>query len=277
MKFLLVQPELDVNSVNSNKLKAIDILQKGPKQSNDEEIVRMLHLASMPRPDNQALTKRSEANDDVAINVDDFVINVNDVAIDVDTIKTKDLTSKKDTANSFEWLGEMRRGIMVVAVLIATVTFEVALNPPGGVWQDWGLASDSNVTTRLITHSHRPGKSVAGETSPNSLTWFLVWDSIGFLASMSIIVVSTSPSKLEGNSIRWDYIRLMMWVVIASIHMVFLYGVQMTITSNIFKRAVVAPFVFFYGIVGLLALRSGWSSVTEWKYLVKELWTKKKR
>ena len=54
MKFLLVQPELDVNAVNSNKLKALDILLKGPKQSNDQEIVQMLHLASMPKPDNQA-------------------------------------------------------------------------------------------------------------------------------------------------------------------------------------------------------------------------------
>ncbi|XWS17305.1 hypothetical protein CRYUN_Cryun33cG0056000 [Craigia yunnanensis] len=258
MKFLLVQPELDVNAVNSNKLKALDILLKGPKQSNDQEIVQMLHLASMPKPDNQAVTEQSQANDTV---------------IDVDT-KTKDLTSKRDTTNSFEWLGEMRRGIMVMAVLIATVTFEVALNPPGGLWQDEGPAG-SNVT-RLM-HTHRPGKSIAAEFSPNSVTWFLVWDSIGFLASMSIIVMLTSPSKLKGNSIRWDYIRLMMWVVIVSVHMVFLYGVQMTTASNIFKRAVIAPFVFFYVVVGLLAMRSGWSLVTEWRDLVKELWTKKNR
>ncbi|XVE98122.1 hypothetical protein REPUB_Repub03eG0078100 [Reevesia pubescens] len=261
MKFLLVQPELDVNAVNSYKLKALDILQKGPKQSNDQEFVQMLHLASMPKPDNQALPEQSQANDQAVI--------------DVDT-KAKDLTSKKDTTNSFEWLGEMRRGIMVMAVLIATVTFEVALNPPGGIWQDEGPAGP-NLTSLMHSHSHRPGKSIAGETSPNSLTWFLVWDSIGFLASMSIIVVLTSPSKLKGNSIRWEYIRLMMWLVIASVHMVFLYGVQITTASNIFKRAVIAPFVFFYGVIGLLALRSGWSLVTEWRDLVKELWAKKNR
>ncbi|XVF88593.1 hypothetical protein PTKIN_Ptkin19aG0063300 [Pterospermum kingtungense] len=279
MKFLLEQPELDVNSVNSNKLKALDILEKGPKQSNDEEIVQMLLLASMPKPDNQASAEQSQANDvvinvdDGVINVDDGEINVDDVVINVDT-KTKDLTSKTDTANSFEQLGHMRRGIMVMAVLIATVTFEVALNPPGGIWQDWGSAN-SNATTPM--DSHRPGNSIAEEILPNSLTWFLVWDSIGFLASMSIIVVLTSPSKLKGNSIRWDYIRFMMWLVIVSIHMVFLYGVQMTITSYIFKRAVIAPFAFFYGVIALLALRSGWSSVTELKDLLKDLWTKKKR
>ncbi|XP_017983110.1 PREDICTED: serine/threonine-protein phosphatase 6 regulatory ankyrin repeat subunit B [Theobroma cacao] len=258
IKLLLLQPELDVNAVNSNKLKALDILLKGPKQSNDQEIVEMLHLASTPKADNQELPEQSQADETV---------------IDVDT-KGKDSTSKMDTASSLEWLGELRSGLMVMAVLIATVTFEVALNPPGGLWQD-GVPAGSNIT-RLM-NSHRPGKAIAGETSPNSLTWFMVWDSIGFLASMSIIVVLTSPSKLKGNTTRWKYIRLMMWVVIASVHMVFLYGVQITTASNIFKRAVIAPFVFFYGVVGLLALRSGWSLLTEWCDLFKELWTKKNR
>ncbi|XVE54224.1 hypothetical protein DITRI_Ditri03aG0063400 [Diplodiscus trichospermus] len=271
MRFLLEQSELDVNAVNSNELKALDILLKGPTQSNDQQIVQMLHLASLPRPGNQALSEHSQANE-VVIDVDTNTKDSTSV-IDLDT-NTKDLTSKRDTTEYFEGLGEMRRGIMVMAVLIATVTFEVALNPPGGLWQDGGPAGSN--ATRLM-HSRIPGKSIAGEISPSSLTWFMVWDSVGFLASMSIIVMLTSPSMLKGNSIRWEYIRLMMWLVIASIHMVFLYGVQMTTVSSIFKRAVIAPFVFFYAVVGLLAVRSGWSFVTEWRHLVKELWTKKKR
>ncbi|GMI83939.1 hypothetical protein like AT5G15500 [Hibiscus trionum] len=258
MKMLLLQPELDVNAMNSNELKALDILLKGPKQSNDEEIVHMLHLASMPKLENQALSEQSQANDAV---------------IEVD-VKMKDSTSKRDTTDSFEWIGEMRRGTMVMAVLIATVTFEVALNPPGGVWQDAGSA-DSDVPNPK--GSRRQGKSIAEDVSPKSLTWFLVWDSIGFLASMNIIVLLTSPSKLKAKSIRWEYVRLMMWVVIASVHMVFLYGVQIITASYVFKRAVIAPFVFFYGISGLLALRSGWSLVTEWRDLAKDLWTKKNR
>ncbi|KHG01227.1 hypothetical protein F383_23506 [Gossypium arboreum] len=259
MNLLLQQPELDVNAVNSNNLKALDILRKGPKQSNHEEIAHMLHLASMPKLENQVLTDSSRANNAV---------------IEVD-MTMKDSTSEKNTMDSFKWLEEMRRGTMVAAVLIATVTFEVALNPPGGVWQDGGNV-DSNVD-RPLTGNHRQGKSIAGDVSPKSLTWFLVWDSIGFLASMNIIVMLTSPSKLKANSIRWEYVRLMMWLVIASVHMVFLYGVQLTTPSYIFQRAVIAPFVFFYGVVGLLALRSGWSLMTDWRDLAKELWNKKKR
>ncbi|KAK8559086.1 hypothetical protein V6N13_098680 [Hibiscus sabdariffa] len=183
MKMLLLQSELDVNAMNSKELKALDILLKFPKQSNDEEVVHMLLLASMPKLENQALTQHSEANDAV-------------IEVDADM---KDSTSKRDAADSFEWLGEMRRGTMVMAVLTATVTFEVALNPPGGVWQDGGPA-DSDVA-KPLTGSHRQGKSVVGDVSPKSLTWFLVWDSIGFLASMNVIIMLTSPSKLKAKSI----------------------------------------------------------------------------
>ncbi|TYI71417.1 hypothetical protein E1A91_D08G293400v1 [Gossypium mustelinum] len=263
MNLLLQQPELDVNAVNSNNLKALDILLKGPKQSNDEEIAHMLHLASMPKLENQVLTDPSRPNNAVV-----------DAVVEVD-MTMKDSTSKKNNVDSFKWLEEMRRGTTVAAVLIATVTFEVALNPPGGVWQDGGNV-DSNVD-RPLTGNHIQGKSIAGEVTPKSLTWFLVWDSIGFLASMNIIVMLTIPSKLKANSIRWEYVRLMMWFVIASVHMVFLYGVQLTTPSYIFQRAVIAPFVFFYGVVGLLALRSGWSLVTDWRNLAKEIWNKKKR
>ncbi|PPD85930.1 hypothetical protein GOBAR_DD17157 [Gossypium barbadense] len=242
---------------------ALDILLKGPKQSNDEEIAHMLHLASMPKLENQVLTDPSRPNNAVV-----------DAVVEVD-MTMKDSTSKKNNVDSFKWLEEMRRGTTVAAVLIATVTFEVALNPPGGVWQDGGNV-DSNVD-RPLTGNHIQGKSIAGEVTPKSLTWFLVWDSIGFLASMNIIVMLTIPSKLKANSIRWEYVRLMMWFVIASVHMVFLYGVQLTTPSYIFQRAVIAPFVFFYGVVGLLASRSGWSLVTDWRNLAKEIWNKKKR
>ena len=116
-----------------------------------------------------------------------------------------------------------------------------------------------------------------GEILPSSFTWFLVWDSLAFLASMSIIVALTSPSRLIGISFRWGYIRLMMWVVIASVHMVFLYGVHMTIDWNIYGRAVMLPFVFFYAVVGLFGLSTGWAMIIELWNMTCEYWMKKNR
>lgn len=259
LKFLLDQPKLDVYAVNSLNLKALDILLKAPNQSNDQEILQMLLLATMPKSQNQAFLEQS---------------HIEETIVDVET--KVNLTSEMDSIrNSEDQIREMRRGIIVMAVLIATVTFEVALNPPGGVWQD-GSSSASGFNTTKIMASSLPGKSIAGDRVPSSLTCFLLWDSIGFLASMSIIVALTTPSKLEGSLIRWVYARLMMWVVIFSVHMVFLYGVQMTTPTKIFRRAVIAPFAFFYGVVGLLALRTGFSMVTRWGYMINMLRKEKK-
>ncbi|GLT48536.1 hypothetical protein SLA2020_221560 [Shorea laevis] len=259
IKFLLEQPKLDVNAVNSRNLKALDILLKAPKQSNDQEILQMLQLATTPKSQNEALLEQS---------------HIEETVVDVET--KVNLTSEIDsTRNSEDQIREMRRGIIVMAVLIATVTFEVALNPSGGVWQD-GSSSASGFNTAKVMDSSIPGKSIAGDWVPSSLTCFLIWDSIGFLASMSIIVALTTPSKLEGSLIRWVYVRLMMWVVIVSIHMVFLYGVQMTTPTKIFRRAVIAPFAFFYGVVGLLALRTGFSMVNWRGYMINVLRSEKK-
>ncbi|KAF8400855.1 hypothetical protein HHK36_014158 [Tetracentron sinense] len=253
MKFPLSQPGLDANAVNSNGFTALDILLTGPKQSIDEEVREMLVARGVREDDNQAPQKQAHVTHNI---------------VDIESGEIGS-TLNQDVQKFEEWMRETRRGIMVMAVLIATVTFEVALNPPGGFWQ--GGDTNTNVTAA----DHRQGNSVMGDLSRNSFTWFLVWDSIGFLASMSIIVALMSPVTFNRISIRWEYVRLMMWVVVASIHMVFLYGVQMTTDSNVFKRAVVAPFVFFYVIVGVFGLSMGWSMVSDWWHMVIEYWTKK--
>jgi len=33
------------------------------------------------------------------------------------------------------WIEEMRGSLMIVATVIASLTFQIAINPPGGVWQ----------------------------------------------------------------------------------------------------------------------------------------------
>lgn len=264
IKYLLGQSSLDVNAVNSKGLRALDIMLAGPRQSNDQEVVEKLSaVARSADDDEKLLSKQSNLVQDNVIDMDSMVPTQKDSVESTSTTKSDDQ----------DWLKEMRKGIIVMAVLIATVSFEVAIDPPGGVWQDG--ASVSNITNGI--HSRRPGHSIMGEISPSSFTWFLVWDSIAFLASMSIIVALTSPSRLIGISIRWIYVRLMMWVVIASVHMVFLYGVQMTTYWNIYRRAVILPFVFFYAVVGLFGLSTGWSMVIEWRNTAYDYWMKKNR
>lgn len=262
MKYLLGQSSLDLNAVNSEGLRALDIMLAGPRQFIDQEVVEKLSVAA-----------KLAKNGDKPLPKDNVIdMGTTEVPIKKDSVESLATTNSNDQ----DLLKEMRKGIMVMAVLIATVSFEVAINPPGGVWQDGGVAV-SNITKGMSSQSHSPGNSIMGEVLPNSFIWFLVWDSIAFLASMSIIVALTTPSKLISISIRWGYVRLMMWAVIASVHMVFLYGVHMTIEWNVYKRAVILPFVFFYAVVGLFGLSTGWSLIIEWRDMGYEYWMKKNR
>lgn len=83
---------------------------------------------------------------------------------------------------------DVRNAVLVVAVLIATATYQTGLSPPGGVWQDNYYPSSVNNTSsqsELSQMQHSAGKAIMGLfffpliMSFNSLVFFT---SIGVLA-----------------------------------------------------------------------------------------------
>ncbi|KAK4435200.1 hypothetical protein Salat_0683300 [Sesamum alatum] len=62
-----------------------------------------------------------------------------------------------------DWLKELRSGIIVMASVFAILTFQVALTPPGGVWQDWG----SNATASNIVTSRSLDDAICGPVQCN--------------------------------------------------------------------------------------------------------------
>ncbi|KAK4388711.1 hypothetical protein Sango_2208100 [Sesamum angolense] len=68
-----------------------------------------------------------------------------------------------------DWLEKKRSALMVVASLIATMAFQVGVNPPSGVWQD-----DNTIDSQgnPVSDPHKAGFSVLAHNQPQVYTGF---------------------------------------------------------------------------------------------------------
>lgn len=96
---------------------------------------------------------------------------------------------------------ETRSALMVVAVLIATVTYQGGIYPPGGVWQEHSHDKNSNITTTTVVVAgksmhHEAGRAIM-EYQHLCFLLFMVFNTVGFFTSLIIISLLTSKFPLK--------------------------------------------------------------------------------
>ncbi|XP_047971935.1 ankyrin repeat-containing protein BDA1-like isoform X2 [Salvia hispanica] len=112
-----------------------------------------------------------------------------------------------------DWLGRKRSAVMIVASLTATVAFQAGLSPPGGVWQG-DFAGNPNGTARA-DKAHKAGQSVMAYTLPDKYGQYMVFNTIAFLASLSIILLQVSGLPMRRR--RWMWTQMVtMWIAISA-------------------------------------------------------------
>ncbi|XP_059292140.1 uncharacterized protein LOC132045563 [Lycium ferocissimum] len=102
---------------------------------------------------------------------------------------------------------------MIVASLITTMSFQAGLTPPSGLWiensRDAGIASpspspqdttDSSVTVKVPDEGYYP---------------YMVSNTFGFVASLSIILLLISGLPLRKRGLMW-ILRFIMWIAISA-------------------------------------------------------------
>uniref|UniRef100_A0A0A0LMQ1 PGG domain-containing protein n=1 Tax=Cucumis sativus TaxID=3659 RepID=A0A0A0LMQ1_CUCSA len=131
---------------------------------------------------------------------------------------------KKKLKYKGDWVQEVQGTMMLVATVIATVTFQGGVNPPGGVWQQdtpfvyssfndatknclnefymnfglYDLFSYSNTTVLFAA-----GTGVMKSQQPEVYSIYIWVNTVSFLASMTVILMIVSRFPLKNRICSW--------------------------------------------------------------------------
>ncbi|KAI5354174.1 hypothetical protein L3X38_007069 [Prunus dulcis] len=201
--YLLTYTKIDVSAQNANGFTALDVLSHSSRDLRDLGIKESLQRAGAQRMNkNAAILYHLEL---------DTLQSSNSVSMQPLMSKKMSMMVKKQ--QHIDWLGRKRSSLMVVSSLIATVAFQSAISPPGGVWQDDYL-TDSNGNP--VERPHKAGQSVMAYTQPIQYGQFMIFCTIAFLSSLSIILLLVSGLPLKRR--RWMWLQMVtMWIAITAL------------------------------------------------------------
>ncbi|XP_058180530.1 protein ACCELERATED CELL DEATH 6-like [Rhododendron vialii] len=101
------------------------------------------------------------------------------------------------------WQKKKKDTLMIVSSLMATMSFQVGINPPGGVWVD-------------SSPEHKAGKAIVAYTIPKAYPYLMYFNTLGFLLSLTtileLIVVLPTRKRAFGfirAGISWLTIMIM--------------------------------------------------------------------
>lgn len=152
IKHVLTNSKIDVNAINKSGRTALDVHFLAGGNPTDSEIQDILLEAGAKRREHAEVDQQFEP----------------------------------------KWRTQRRDTFMVVASLIATMAFQVGLNPPGGVWQN-GDDSKGQIA----------GKSVLAYADGFWFYSLMIANTLAFLVSLSTIVLLIFAMPEPIRAYRW--------------------------------------------------------------------------
>ncbi|XP_059639406.1 ankyrin repeat-containing protein BDA1-like [Cornus florida] len=210
IKYLLsCAKNIDVNAINANGFTAFDILEQSQRDVKDFDIGKYLQEAGALRAKDTALAASNE-NRTIRPNGMPFFVHDND----------KWNAPKSIFTDQGEWLDKKRNSLIVVASLIATMAFQAGVSPPGGAWPD----NVSNSTDTNQTDSHRAGEAIMAYNYPDSYPIFLRANTIGFVASLSTILLLISGLPFKRKIFMW-ILMVIMWLTVTAMAVTYVIAI----------------------------------------------------
>ncbi|KAG5564189.1 hypothetical protein RHGRI_000399 [Rhododendron griersonianum] len=140
------------------------------------------------------------------------------------------------------WQKKKKDTLMIVSSLMATMSFQVGINPPGGVWQD-------------TLAGHKAGKAIIAYTNPEAYPYLMYFNTVGFLLSLTtileLIVVLPTRKRAIGFIRAW-----ISWLTIMIMAFAYTFSVIVVSPMEMFKSTnLVIFFTVILWAVGVTILR----------------------
>ncbi|KAH7838940.1 hypothetical protein Vadar_032977 [Vaccinium darrowii] len=218
IKYVLEIRTIDVNAKNARKKTAMDILLPAEsRESKREEIIEYFRQCFQCKRG----SRKSEGED-------------SDIEV---LLRSYHAATAKETMDP-KWLGKKRNALTIVAVLMATIAFQAGVTPPGGVWPD-------------NKDGHRGGEAVMAYNYPNLYRYFLRSNTIGFVASLSTILLLISGVPFRKRIYVWMLVAIMCLTITS---MAFTYAFSIAVITPKWEREALSHTIGVAVVV--------WSSVT---------------
>ncbi|KAL0394203.1 UNVERIFIED_CONTAM: hypothetical protein Slati_4386500 [Sesamum latifolium] len=199
VRYLLENTRIETDARNANGLTPLDLLLQSPGDLRDLEIKQCL---------DQGSASRTERNESMALKAD-----ISRTFRTSPSKQTKLPSNIPKKHKHTDWLARKRNALMIVASLLATVAFQAGLSPPGGVWQD-DFSGNPNSTVGS-DKPHKAGQSVMAYTLPSKYGQYMIFNTIAFLASLSIILLQVSGLPMRRR--RWMWTQMVtMWIAVTA-------------------------------------------------------------
>ncbi|CAA7050623.1 unnamed protein product [Microthlaspi erraticum] len=175
---------IEVNSLNSKGFTPLDLLLNIGDEPEDSEIYQILREAGAVRSRDHN-TRQTTTENETTQSEETLMTHKQFL----DYFKNK---KEKISPN------DIRSVLLVIAILIATATYQAALSPPGGVWQEDYCVKGycQGDKTKRIYHA---GTTIMGSQNWISYGIFIFLNSVGFFTSIELISLLTKglPFYLE--------------------------------------------------------------------------------
>ncbi|KAL0312715.1 UNVERIFIED_CONTAM: hypothetical protein Sradi_5670800, partial [Sesamum radiatum] len=161
--------------------------------------------------------------------------------------------AEDDQNAKHKWFTELRSGIIVMASVFATMTFQVPLTPPGGMWQDWG-PNEAISNSSSVIPAHKPGETILYDLHGKQFRSLMLLNTQIFFSSIATIIIMLQPIKASSRA--WQMGLYVIHITIIGITMEY-FGIFRLITK---KKMLVSPdfiaSLIIWGLIIGLALLS---------------------